>query len=301
MLPFLVPTALCRGRGLLAFWIVTVLYHLLLGSLAVLFLRVTVKEAAIFLSSACLIYGRRPEPGTHLIDGDRGGFEGLGDADIPSVPIDGPFLAAVIANPNDHSLRLVYADYLEERGDPWGGILRLQCVLATKEADDPRRPGLEARRKELLTRHGEAWLGPLLRRYLEEHDEPRPAMREVRQLAEIHRVLPVTFGLDGFFAVGMDGEVVRCGWSRPDGPPRTEQDPIMRHAALLHGAAKFPVLRLLLPPRPLQGRDCTSCGGRTTNRPRLPGLGCICGGLGWVPPAYGESNSHATEEIRHVH
>jgi uncharacterized protein (TIGR02996 family) len=37
-----------------------------------------------------------------------------------------PFLGEVLANPTDQALRLVYADWLEERGDPRGEWLRIQ-------------------------------------------------------------------------------------------------------------------------------------------------------------------------------
>ena len=39
------------------------------------------------------------------------------------------FLAAIRANPGDEAPRLVYADWLEERGDPRGEYLRLEHQL----------------------------------------------------------------------------------------------------------------------------------------------------------------------------
>jgi uncharacterized protein (TIGR02996 family) len=276
MLPFQVPAILCRGRGRLAFWAVTALYLAFLWSLAVSVLRVGFVEAAVVLSLCCLAYGR-PACGA------CGNPEGIDDLD-PGPPVAGdPFLRAIIANPNDHGLRLVYADFLEERGDPRGEFLRVQCMLATLPGDDPRRPGLEARRKELLTRHGETWLGPLLRRYLGGPAWGNPSEGEVRRLAEEYGALPVLFDLGGFAAIRMDGEVVGFAWEELGSPPRAEPHPALRHAALLHGAARFPELHLLIPPRPADGRDCPSCGGRASSRPWRPGPGCFCGGLGWIP------------------
>src|SRR5262249_60861833 len=44
------------------------------------------------------------------------------------------FLAAMLASPDDLHLRLVFADWLEEQGDPRGELLRLTHAL-TQEID----------------------------------------------------------------------------------------------------------------------------------------------------------------------
>ena len=41
-----------------------------------------------------------------------------------------PFLAAICANPDDDAPRLVYADWLDEHGDPRGEFIRVQVELA---------------------------------------------------------------------------------------------------------------------------------------------------------------------------
>jgi uncharacterized protein (TIGR02996 family) len=70
------------------------------------------------------------------------------------------FLRAIIANPDDDTPRLVYADWLDEYGDPARAeFIRVQCELARTEEDDPRRPGLEDREHELLTALERVWLG----------------------------------------------------------------------------------------------------------------------------------------------
>jgi uncharacterized protein (TIGR02996 family) len=53
------------------------------------------------------------------------------------------FLAAIRANPRDDSLRLVYADWLDERGRPESAYLRLECELAARAStpSDPVDPG----------------------------------------------------------------------------------------------------------------------------------------------------------------
>jgi uncharacterized protein (TIGR02996 family) len=45
------------------------------------------------------------------------------------------FLHAIIESPNDDFVRLVYADWLEDRGDPRGTFIRLQCRLETLSKD----------------------------------------------------------------------------------------------------------------------------------------------------------------------
>lgn len=53
--------------------------------------------------------------------------------------------AAVLAAPDDDAPRLVYADWLTERGDPWGELIALQ--IARTHTDTPE---LAARERELL-------------------------------------------------------------------------------------------------------------------------------------------------------
>jgi carbon storage regulator len=70
------------------------------------------------------------------------------------------FLNAIQASPNDEGLRLVFADWLEEHGDPLAELLRLQCRLARLPAKDRRRPALARREQALWAEHGTArWAG----------------------------------------------------------------------------------------------------------------------------------------------
>jgi uncharacterized protein (TIGR02996 family) len=68
------------------------------------------------------------------------------------------FVCALQATPQDVSLRLVFADWLEERGDPRGELLRLTHML-TQAIDVPGRPELEARLQTLLN-EGVQPIGP---------------------------------------------------------------------------------------------------------------------------------------------
>jgi uncharacterized protein (TIGR02996 family) len=70
------------------------------------------------------------------------------------------FLRAILANPADSGLRLVYADWLEERSDPRAAFVRLGAELVALPLKDGRRAELKSRLEELGKRLGldESWL-----------------------------------------------------------------------------------------------------------------------------------------------
>jgi len=76
-------------------------------------------------------------------------------------------LAAVRAAPHDDLPRLVFADWLDDTGDPadaaWAELIRVQCRLS--EVPGSRRRGEAVRlrnaERRLLTAHGAAWVGPV--------------------------------------------------------------------------------------------------------------------------------------------
>ncbi len=74
------------------------------------------------------------------------------------------FIHTIVANPEDDAPRLVYADWLDETGDPANAdraeFIRLQCRLETLPARAPERPGLEQREKSLLSRYARIWAEP---------------------------------------------------------------------------------------------------------------------------------------------
>src|SRR5262245_61926313 len=71
---------------------------------------------------------------------------------------DESFVAAISATPDDDALRLVYADWLEERGDVRGEYLRLLCALSTLPRHrTKKRKALEARFAELRARLDPGW------------------------------------------------------------------------------------------------------------------------------------------------
>jgi uncharacterized protein (TIGR02996 family) len=54
------------------------------------------------------------------------------------------FLHAIIENPDDDGPRLIIADWLDERGDPRAGFIRIQCQLARLPHGDHREKRLRA-------------------------------------------------------------------------------------------------------------------------------------------------------------
>jgi uncharacterized protein (TIGR02996 family) len=68
------------------------------------------------------------------------------------------FLADIVANPDDDTPRLVYADWLDENGDPdRAEFIRAQIELHRLAADSPRYAELLARQRLLLEANKEAW------------------------------------------------------------------------------------------------------------------------------------------------
>jgi uncharacterized protein (TIGR02996 family) len=78
------------------------------------------------------------------------------------------FLDAIRAEPDVDLHRLAFADWLDERGDPYADLIRVQCELAEldaleqtddyTDADADRHAALEARERRLWMKHGAAWL-----------------------------------------------------------------------------------------------------------------------------------------------
>ncbi len=71
-------------------------------------------------------------------------------------------LEAIRERPGSRQMRLVYADWLEDQGDPRAAFIRLQCSASRSRSSSPQRLALEAEADALLFRHEADWLGPLL-------------------------------------------------------------------------------------------------------------------------------------------
>lgn len=66
---------------------------------------------------------------------------------------DPRLLAAIAADPDDDGPRIVYADWLQDHGDPRGELIAVQCALSRGRATD-----LVERERSLLERHEDEWL-----------------------------------------------------------------------------------------------------------------------------------------------
>lgn len=73
------------------------------------------------------------------------------------------FLTAIRDQPDDDSVRLIFADWLEERGDPRGAFVRGQVQAAQLPPNDPLAVELREQETVLLVRHGHDWFGLLPR------------------------------------------------------------------------------------------------------------------------------------------
>ncbi|WP_166821631.1 TIGR02996 domain-containing protein [Thalassoroseus pseudoceratinae] len=67
------------------------------------------------------------------------------------------FLQAIVEDPDNDLPRLVYADWLDEQGDPRGEYIRVQCELAQVGDYDPTRKPLEERQNTLFKKHKSKW------------------------------------------------------------------------------------------------------------------------------------------------
>jgi uncharacterized protein (TIGR02996 family) len=76
------------------------------------------------------------------------------------VPDEQGFIAAIAESPDDDALRLIFADWLEENGDPVRAqFIRVQCELARLNPADARYPELHVRQLEMLAERERDWLG----------------------------------------------------------------------------------------------------------------------------------------------
>jgi uncharacterized protein (TIGR02996 family) len=71
------------------------------------------------------------------------------------------FLHAISAQPDDLTSRRVYADWLEERGDPRSEYVRLQVRLAEISEDHPEHAALQSRIRKLRLDQKPYWLALL--------------------------------------------------------------------------------------------------------------------------------------------
>src|SRR5947209_8948582 len=71
------------------------------------------------------------------------------------------FLHAAFEDPEDLGVRLIFADFLQDRGDPRGEFLRCHVERAQWVPDVHRRDALHLREAALVAEHSADWLGEL--------------------------------------------------------------------------------------------------------------------------------------------
>jgi uncharacterized protein (TIGR02996 family) len=114
------------------------------------------------------------------------------------MPLAEAFVQDIHAHPDDDARRLIFADWLDEQGSPWGRLIRVQVEQARRAADDPAQDALEAEARVLIARHR----------------------------AALTQTLPRCKGLDWRFWRGMPGWVVADSFAT-----------LRRHADALFAAA----------------------------------------------------------------
>ncbi len=82
------------------------------------------------------------------------------------MPSETVFLDAIREAPDNKMLRRVYADWLDDLGDPRGELIRMQCDLEELPARNPERHILFQAIQELCSELHAEWLAPLKKRVL---------------------------------------------------------------------------------------------------------------------------------------
>src|SRR5438046_2179086 len=79
-----------------------------------------------------------------------------------SSTIEQAFFDRIRDEPSDDAPRLIYADWLDENGQPERAeFIRIQCALDRLPDDDPSRPELRERERQLSEAHESQWTGEI--------------------------------------------------------------------------------------------------------------------------------------------
>jgi len=127
---------------------------------------------------------------------------------------EGAFLRAILAASDDPVPKLVYADRLDERGDPRGEAVRLLITLDDPELADADRRRADARLRRLVARHGGPFAGAALLRGGWQRCSARPR-RITGRVFDLTGVIAARVGFkataEPLGAVVVDGVPVPCG------------------------------------------------------------------------------------------
>lgn len=99
-----------------------------------------------------------------------------------------PFIEAILEDPDDLTGYLVYADWMEEQGEPQAELIRVQCQMEMIERTSPEMGDLQNHERRLLAEHRDAWLGDIAQ-YFKKTDRRFPTVEHAFRrgfLDEIH-------------------------------------------------------------------------------------------------------------------
>jgi type VI secretion system protein ImpC len=129
------------------------------------------------------------------------------------------FLQEILERPDDDEVRLVYADWLLDQGDPRGEFIHAQVALARRGLEEGRAAELHRREVDLLNLFGAQWKAPFEERGWQVEFRrglpavPLPRLRPEQSLAEkLARVRPPR---------------VRIGYEVPLGPMEQRELPFV--------------------------------------------------------------------------
>lgn len=113
----------------------------------------------------------------------------------------------------------------------------------------------------------------------------RHPIGRIEELATELDVLPLWIDWTVFVALRPDGALLTVKHDQAEPDPQPAQDLTFIAIALVEGAARYPELQHLLPPRPATRRACPTCDGAGTVSFTKGNVvvHCACGGLGWMP------------------
>jgi hypothetical protein len=117
-------------------------------------------------------------------------------------------------------------------------------------------------------------------------DDSTPDQLGLREIVSELNVLPLMLDMGGCYALQPDGEVISFLWDDYK-TIRPENDSRIRNIALFQGSKKYDELLALIPEKPADAVQCSSCVGTGVEpfsaKNGIDNLVCYCGGLGWVP------------------
>jgi uncharacterized protein (TIGR02996 family) len=205
-------------------------------------------------------------------------------------------------NWDDDTPRLVYADWLEEHGQPAKAeFLRLECRLARRSPTDKRVRRFRARFREIgrtldrefllsVSRVRQAWgvgekLSEVVSRILAGFATNPPRDRCEREVSAWLRAIPL--GVDGMSYImlhpeGYISDVLLEGETEDQWLASQHGEPaVLGHYLRVRAKRRYPELWSEMERVGATLPRCPSCRGRGRNSHRSE---CeVCGGLGWVP------------------